>query len=199
MVSLNDIREAFIKQGTDKGPLRHGYHHMYHEVFKLMGAPNKLLEVGIAQGRSLAAWSNLFPEAIIDGVDIEEPKFRGIDTKHARLLRGDTTKESIVEIVDHNYDIIIDDGCHTPEAIQTTFDNLRSCWSKIYVIEDIAGPEHVERIRMHLRKRGFRRIDQYSSKEKSTFFLQTDPSSEIRTVLAFQSALVVHPRAIVSS
>ena len=71
MITEQQVFNAFQHYGTDKLYL-HDYVPMYTEMFNQIPPITRLLEVGILDGQSLAAWVELFPEAEIAGVDIKD-------------------------------------------------------------------------------------------------------------------------------
>lgn len=136
MITAKKIREAFNQTKTDKG-FTHNYETGYEFVFK-NHTPSNLLEIGINEGRSLAAWKILFPECQITGVDISTKHFINeyIQLSESKIIIGDSTKKNILGQLDNMYDIIIDDGSHFYLDIIDTFDNFKDRFKYAYVIED---------------------------------------------------------------
>lgn len=154
-MTLNNI---FNKYGSDKGTdfdAAHGYGDVYEVHFEEIRNQQRLvlLEIGVAKGASLYAWSQYFTEkerVVIIGIDNEKaisippsligsssfPEF-GIIT-----VEGDATKKEDVERVVQlggNFDIVIDDGSHRLEDQKASFNLL---WEHVrvggwYVIEDV--------------------------------------------------------------
>jgi len=164
-VDKERILAAFDKFKTDKGTLLHEYHTMYSEIFNKMGTITKMLEVGVLDGRSLAAWCSLFPDTEIVGVD-KKRRYVHDAAVSAKFFVGDSTKETISNIVGNGYDLIIDDGDHDVDSQWLTFTNLRDCWTKAYVIEDIYGKDLVDILTTKLYADGFTNVVIYSSKKK---------------------------------
>jgi hypothetical protein len=128
---------------TDKG----GYHD-YPALYDELLAPYRdkpgvwLLEVGVKKGGSLALWRELLREdAFIYGIDINPDVPRFSRYGHIKVLvldsrDGDAVRSALGTL---QFDIIIDDGLHEPEAQRKTFDVL---WphlkpNGLYVIEDV--------------------------------------------------------------
>lgn len=137
MILKNKIRAIFEETGTDKAD-SHGYEKYYASIFENF-IPNSLLEIGVREGRSIAAWSILFPETKITGLDITHSKllkniqnFTGAD-----FFIGDSTKIETSTIFDDRFDIIIDDGSHYYKDILRTFVNFKEKFNHVYVIEDL--------------------------------------------------------------
>jgi hypothetical protein len=159
----NVINEAFEKYKTDKGAWRHGYHQCYGEVFKEF-VPEKMLEIGILEGRSLAAWRDLFPNTLIHGIDTFERKEELVYTpENVTILTGNSKDKEFVQTLPSDYDIIIDDGDHHPNVQWRTFLNFKNKWTKYYVIEDVINEDNELMMRRRLKAEGIRKITTYRS------------------------------------
>lgn len=160
----SEILAAFDRNKTDKGSLLHEYHRMYASLFEKIGPITKMLEIGVLDGHSLAAWCELFPNAEIVGSDI---KLRPVPeaAQRATFLVHDSTKVGVAELVGSGYDLIIDDGDHRPEAQWQTFMHLRDCWQHAYVIEDVVGREHADMLTRKLQDKGFKNFATFASKK----------------------------------
>ena len=119
-----EFLEVFRKYRTDKGEL-HGYNYMYNAVFQTIGEPQKLLEIGIKRGYSIAAWSHLFPECEIVGADINQRTDIVPQALTKTLHFIDSTNPAITDAVGTGYDIIIDDASHNRDDQWMTFLNLK--------------------------------------------------------------------------
>ena len=136
MITARKIKEVFDQTRTDKGST-HNYQTGYEFVFK-DHTPSTLLEVGIKQGRSLAAWKLLFPECQITGVDITDKEFipEYIKLADSKNIICDSTHPKVLEQLEPKYDVIIDDGSHFYQDILDTFDLLKDRFNHAYVVED---------------------------------------------------------------
>jgi hypothetical protein len=136
MITAVQIRNAFDLARTDKG-YTHEYETGYEFVFKDF-SPTSLLEIGIKQGKSLAAWRFLFPECDITGVDITDKDFRdkSIEIAQSKNIICDSTKPELLQLLEPSYDVIIDDGSHFYLDIEKTFDLLKYRFKHAYVVED---------------------------------------------------------------
>ena len=136
------LAEIFNKHGCDKTQ-RHNYHKIYEPYFKkLKDKKINILEIGVFRGAGMSALIEYFPKATVYGIDI----FTRVDTDEvqvlqhprARWMKGDSTKETnLFDGVE--FDLIIDDGYHTPEANKLSF---RNTWPQLkegglYFIEDV--------------------------------------------------------------
>jgi len=130
---MSELRKSFDKAKSDKGS-KHSYEKAYEENFEpLRNEPINILEIGIFRGESLAAWVDYFPNAQVYGLDtfqrIAPEDIDILNHERVHWLKGDSqtlnTKLKIKQKwPDVQFDIIIDDGLHTPAANGATFENL---------------------------------------------------------------------------
>lgn len=105
----------------------------------------RIVELGVAEGASLLAWSRLCPEAVCLGVDLHRPARLesalarlGIEER-LKLVVGDHNEpERFASGIPEGVDLIVDDGSHllapTKRCFLTLFPKLRpGGW---YCIED---------------------------------------------------------------
>lgn len=148
--SIERLKDAFQNSNCDKN-WKHKYHVIYGERFlevlseKDDTLTTRLLEIGIFKGASFEAYFQYFRHYTdnfdLYGVDL----FDRISPEEIQILNhpkmdwmaGDSTKVKWKD--DTKFDIIIDDGLHTPLAQAKTLDNffpsLKSGGS--YFIEDV--------------------------------------------------------------
>lgn len=124
----------------------HNYIPTYEALFSAMKNESiNLLEIGIYQGGSLKLWRDYFTKANIIGIDIiytETAKNTLANTNVSVFLSDSTDSNSDVltnKIKDMEFDIIIDDGCH---SFDSQYKTLQNYWGTlktggIYIIEDI--------------------------------------------------------------
>lgn len=148
------------QRGGDRmSPYYHGYGRCYEEFLKpFISATARsqltLVELGILNGSGLAIWCDLFPEARVLGFDIDLSNFQA-NRKNLQNLGAFKTNAPEVYLFDqlnpikagevlrdtlgeNRIDIAIDDGCHSKEAIEITFQQIRPFLAKkfVYFIED---------------------------------------------------------------
>lgn len=131
------IAELFTKYGTDKD-LYHSYGPIYQSLFD--GRENEVemvLEIGVLLGQSLRAFRDHFPNALIVGIDLNQPQ---MDGERLSIVKADATDPFAMGVVGHNlFDLIIDDGSHQIEDQKAS---MRLLWGSVrpggfYVIEDL--------------------------------------------------------------
>jgi len=143
MKEKNELAELFDKYGTNK--VRHGYSDIYFSRIKKLKDENiNLLEIGVADGKSLLAWSDFFKNG----------KIIGIDKKHINLNEKSINKSNIIfhqglqqnnkfiqNLIEKykKFDIIIDDGSHFPKDVIKSFNLLFLSLKEngFYFVEDI--------------------------------------------------------------
>ena len=143
--------------GSDKSKL-HSYHILYGAIIELVSRSPRILEIGLGTkdqsiasnmnfcadscpGGSLRAFKKYSPHAIVDGADID----RSIVVEDCRVFCVDQTMphtfDSILVNGESCYDLIIDDGLHSPDANLYTLDFALSLLAPngFIVIEDISS------------------------------------------------------------
>ena len=147
------LSNLFNHYGSDKSST-HNYHLLYGSIFNYLDGCSSLLEIGLGSnnlsiasnmgdngkpGASLCAFKDFLPNSNICGADID----REIKVKDCEVFYIDQTKPESFEAIENNsrnkYDLIIDDGLHSPDANLFTLDfALRNISPKGFiVIEDI--------------------------------------------------------------
>jgi SAM-dependent methyltransferase len=155
--AAQNIKRAFDKHGSDKAEAQNSYHYLYATVLPNLCDNADVLEIGLGTnkrnivstmgvtgrpGASLRAFRELLPTATIFGADIdrdilfEEPSIRTFFVDQTDLASFD----SLAREIGRKFDLIIDDGLHSPNANIATLkfacENLKEGgW---LVIEDIA-------------------------------------------------------------
>lgn len=128
----------------DKGTA-HSYIEEYERLLKpFRDTTGDILEIGIAQGHSMALWSKYFPFAHIYGVDITNMFFHKdhVDPNrvHLNFYVNGTDEEVLMKLHGNKkFKIIIDDGSHKIEDQLESFRILSPLLDEggLYIIEDI--------------------------------------------------------------
>lgn len=136
--TLRQIYERHCGHGAWSGDK--GTAHSYIDLYALWleefrNRPCVLLEIGVAEGKSLAMWREYLPHAEIIGVDIVD---RALDIRGCRVIIGDATLGGTYDALDR-LDIVIDDGSHSLGSQIAAFHLLfpRLLPGGVYVIEDV--------------------------------------------------------------
>jgi predicted O-methyltransferase YrrM len=141
-----DLKDIFVKYKCDKG-IKHGYWKLYQDDFeKVRNKEIDILEIGTFKGESTNAWLEYFPNANIYTIDTFE-RIKAIDLpcledKRVEWAQLDSTSESCnlhFQTIKKQFDFIIDDGLHTPDAQRKTFEKLFEFLKQdgAYYIEDV--------------------------------------------------------------
>ena len=120
------------------------YFPIYEKHFEsLRNRPIKMLEIGILDGGSLQMWKDYFhPDSIIVGIDINSNCARyTYDSDNIKIKIGDQSDTKFLQtLIDEfgEFDLVLDDGSHHVNHVNTTFQFLFPKISKdgIYFIED---------------------------------------------------------------
>jgi hypothetical protein len=149
----NTLASLFAEHGSDKST-SHNYHLIYGSMFALFNSPPRILEIGLGTnnpaiasnmgisgkpGASLRAFKAFSPQSIVDGADIDDT----IKVDGCRVFTIDQTQPKTFDVIKRHgevaYDIIIDDGLHSPDANLYTLEFALGAISDngIIVIEDI--------------------------------------------------------------
>ena len=143
MVNHKDLKNISSIYKTDK--LEHGYIEIYESYFnQIKDKKLKILEIGIADGKSLLTWSDYFENSQIIGIDIHKIDIveKKLDRKNIEVHQGSQSdKEFIEEIIKKytDFDIIIDDGSHISKDVKKSFELLFPALKDngLYIVEDM--------------------------------------------------------------
>ena len=145
---MKKLKDLFNKYNCDKHK-KHRYDQVYQSLFEpIKDQPINFLEVGVFKGASTSAFHDFFPNANFYGLDLfvrEKPEtIEALNRDRVHWLKGDSTNPSITAAVmdafpNVKFDVILDDGLHTPMANMQTFKNLSPLLAEngVYLIEDV--------------------------------------------------------------
>ena len=148
------LKGLFDKYDCDKGTSKHHYYKVYEEYFKdVREEPLNFLEIGTFNGASTRAFYDYFPNANIYTIDIfERTDPKDLDILHkdrVHWMKADSMSATLPgniekEWGDIEFDFVIDDGAHWPEANRLTFENIVPFLKDdgTYFIEDLF-PMHI--------------------------------------------------------
>ena len=138
--NLKSIAEIYK---SDK--IEHGYIQNYESYFeKIRDEKLKILEIGIADGKSLLTWSDYFKNSIIIGIDIHKINIveKKLDRNNIEVHQGSQSDQSFIKEIISKYkefDIIIDDGSHLSKDVKKSFELLFPALKDngLYIVEDM--------------------------------------------------------------
>ena len=145
-------RKSKTNEGGDKmGPDRHNYAHVYAALLEGLN-PQMVVELGVFRGTSLALWCELFPEAMVVGLDLDFDRFRENEQKlrdrgafavnFPLLHEWDAYGDEVEFLADlPGIDLFVDDGPHRADAIRNTVRLVGPLMNPggVYVVEDFPG------------------------------------------------------------
>lgn len=142
----NLLDDLFFKYRADKTPrIKHHYSDVYFNLFKdRRDSIKKVLEIGTAEGASLFAWREFFPNAQIMGGEIDPKRVALMEgQERIKVYQCDQSKiTDLVNLLDQtgsDIDLFIDDGSHDPMHQLLTCQIVMLMLDKgaTYVIEDV--------------------------------------------------------------
>ena len=151
-----------LKKKFDKfGSFKHDYHYLYSAIFENPFNVKNIFEIGIGNnttyknmekgggiagkpGSALRAFKEYFTNANIFGGDVEKEILFQEERIKTFFIDQETpeTFNSLLNMIPNNFDLVIDDGLHTPHANIASLEFGLKCvkvggW---IVIEDIGTP-----------------------------------------------------------
>jgi 23S rRNA U2552 (ribose-2'-O)-methylase RlmE/FtsJ len=148
-----DIQEKYGYDGTfldlfvgNEGPSVQKWHHyipLYDRYMSLYKKPTvRFLEIGVERGGSMQMWRKYFgPKATVMGIDID-PECKQFDGQAGMVRIGSQNDPDFLRsVIDEmgGVDIVLDDGSHRMEHIETSFQTIFPKLSEpgLYLIEDL--------------------------------------------------------------
>lgn len=115
-----DLNISSNPRGTDKGDYKTYIRKFYESEFsRRQSDKNRLLEIGVRSGASLALWANYFKDVEIIGADVEDvgthvgPVPEYLDYPSINFYCDDAYSQKFAESLTGNFSIMIDDGPHS--------------------------------------------------------------------------------------
>lgn len=107
---MSSLSEILNKNGSDKCT-SHSYAYIYDGYLGGLDREREwdILESGIFQGASLAAWKEYFPNARITGVDIQDVRKEEFKRDDIEFVLSDIKEY----VPNRKFDFIIEDGSHS--------------------------------------------------------------------------------------
>ncbi len=133
----------FLENG-DKEMLKWSHFFPIYEqhLSSFVNRPVRVLEIGVLGGGSLQYWKKWFgPSARIVGVDIDERCAEYVEPQISVEIGSQNDVEFLRGVAERHgpFDVVIDDGSHTPSDVITTFECLYPLLAErgVYLVEDI--------------------------------------------------------------
>jgi len=154
-----DKREGYPRTKSDKNTL-----HSYLETYELLMYPIKetaknIVEIGIWEGGSIKLWNDYFLNAEIIGIDLAPKNERYVLEDHSRIHPIFETDAYNIQLwtehhlfKDCQFDVIIDDGPHTPQSQIWSARNLNRFLNNdegIFIIEDVPNIRFAYELKLH--------------------------------------------------
>lgn len=135
---MKKLTEIGQKYGTDKATY-HFFTEVYDDVFQQYESP-RILEIGVAEYKSIAMYLEYFKNPYIVAMDIENKSH--YVNEQWRFVQGDQTLISdLSKCVEGEelFDIVLEDGGHTMKQQQVTFGYLIDYVKPggYYILEDL--------------------------------------------------------------
>ena len=134
---------------------RNGYADAYAELLDGLNA-QLIVELGVFRGVSLAMWCELFPEAMVIGLDLDFDRFRANEptlvdrgafgVNYPILHEWDAYGDDVDFLSDlPGIDLFVDDGPHREDAIRNTLRLISPLMNPggVYVVEDFDGGDRI--------------------------------------------------------
>jgi hypothetical protein len=138
---MKNLDKIGLEYGTDKSSDFHDYLNKYEKYINFdRNDKIKILEIGIAEGKSLKMWKDYFINSTILGIDIRT-ECKNYEEERIFVEIGDQTNEHFLSEISEKYgpfDLIIDDGSHMNYDVITTFNMMFKNLSNkgLYIVED---------------------------------------------------------------
>lgn len=167
---MNKYQSAFEKYNTDKH-----HFHQYDEVYNnTIGDEeiNSVLEIGVLEGNSLRAWKYIWPNATVEGVDVNIDYIEKL--KNEFIVHCGNSADQMPSSINRTYDVIIDDGHHHWNYQYNTLINFYNLAEKFYVIEDVTGNYSVNKLKSVIPYTIWKQGTIFDSKKSCRKFIHTN-------------------------
>tara|TARA_Y100000817_G_scaffold314331_1_gene312824 strand:+ start:247 stop:1161 length:915 start_codon:yes stop_codon:yes gene_type:complete len=154
---------------------------IYEKVFeKRRFEKLKILELGVANGHSIASWHHYFPNSEIYGIDNKKPFKFFYKSSRVRYFQLDIFNEKEIEIFikkNGKFDYIIDDSLNTEKAM---LNNIKNFFPAVksggaFFLEDYGFYDHVQK--------AMQEVELYNKKNKMRYFLNNRTMKSILEML----------------
>lgn len=176
-INRKDIKKHQYQLGLNSAPI-------YENIFsKRRNERLKILELGVANGHSIASWHHYFPNSKIFGIDIKKPHkffYKSNRVKYNQIDIFD--KYKIQKFINENgpFDYVIDDSMNSKASMLKNFENffLNIRENGAYILEDTGFYDLVQN--------AYKEIEQYNKEHDAQYFIDSRTINEIFTSIKNQ-------------
>lgn len=143
---MSELGKIFTRNGADKAS-KHRYDRVYQPILEpIREDPINLLEIGVFRGHGMASFAEYLPNASLYGVDLFQrlrpEQIPALNHPRVKWAKVDSTTPAVTSALHKfgvEFDVIIDDGAHWPEANMLTFRRCSPFLKSggVYIIEDV--------------------------------------------------------------
>lgn len=169
-INRKDIKKHQYQLGLNSAPI-------YENIFsKRRNERLKILELGVANGHSIASWHHYFPNSKIYGIDIKKPHkffYKSNRVKYNQIDIFD--KYKIQKFINENgpFDYVIDDSMNSKASMLKNFENffLNIRENGAYILEDTGFYDLVQN--------AYKEIEQFNKDHNAQYFMDSRTINEI--------------------
>jgi hypothetical protein len=150
---------------------------IYEKVFKKRRIEKlKILELGVANGHSIASWHHYFPNSMIYGIDNKKPFKFFYKSKRVKYFQINVFDQKQIDsfIKKHGkFDYIIDDSINTEKAMLMNIKNFYPSLNSggAYFLEDFGFYDHSQK--------AMQKVKEYNLNNNMKYFLNCRTMREI--------------------
>lgn len=169
-----DQKNYEYQMGLNSAPI-------YEKVFeKRRFEKLKILELGVANGHSIASWHHYFPNSEIYGIDNKKPFKFFYKSSRVRYFQLDIFNEKEIKIFIKNngkFDYIIDDSLNTEKAMVNNIKNFFPAVKSggAFFLEDYGFYDHLQK--------AMQEVELYNKKNNMRYFLNSRTMKSILEML----------------
>ena len=173
-VKRENLKNFKYKLGLNSTPI-------YENIFRnVRNDKLKILELGVANGHSIASWHHYFKNSIIYGVDMKDESKFFYKSKRVKYFQMNIFDKKKVKTFINNhgpFDFIIDDSVNTKQAMIININNFFPCLKKggVFFLEDVGF--------FKLNSNAFKDIENFNKKNGYEYFIDNRDMHEILTDL----------------
>ena len=161
---------------------------IYEKVFKKRRIEKlKILELGVANGHSIASWHHYFPNSMIYGIDNKKPFKFFYKSKRVKYFQINVFDQKQIDsfIKKHGkFDYIIDDSINTEKAMLMNIKNFYPSLNSggAYFLEDFGFYDHSQK--------AMQKVKEYNLNNNMKYFLNCRTMREILEMMKNKTLFV---------